>query len=304
MTNVKSGYVAIIGKPNSGKSTLLNSILKQKLSITTSKPQTTRKRIVGIYNDDESQIVFLDTPGILKPAYLLQEKFLSQIQLSVKDADVIVVLIDIQMEKNSPSVFDDEQFVKIVGNVKKKIICAVNKIDLVDTITMSNAVNKYSAIPNVIKVIPISATKNFNVENILAEIKSLLPEGPRYYPEDQLAEENDRFFVAELIREKIFELYSDEIPFSTEVLIEDYKERENRKDFISAVVIIEKESQKPIIIGKNGAAIKRLGQEARRAIENYLAKEVYLELRVKVKAKWRSDAAALKNFGYDLGADD
>lgn len=304
MTEIKSGYVAIIGKPNSGKSTLLNSILKQKLSITTNKPQTTRKRIVAIYNDDDCQIVFLDTPGILKPAYLLQEKFVSQIQISIKDADVIIVLLDVTIEKNSKNIFEDELFQKILGKSKKKIIAAVNKIDLVDTITLSNVVNKYSELTNVVKVIPISAAMNFNVDKLILEIKELLPKGPRYYPEDQIAEETERFFISELIREKIFELYSEEIPFSSEVLIEDYKERKNNKDFISAVIIIEKESQKPIIIGKNGIAIKRLGQEARRSIENFLGKEVYLELRVKVKVNWRNDAITLKHFGYDLGVDD
>lgn len=304
MEKSKSGYVAIIGMPNSGKSTLLNSILKQKLSIATNKPQTTRKRIVAIYNDDDAQIVFLDTPGILKPAYLLQEKFLSQIKLSINDADIVVLLIDILMEKSDKSIFDDEQFSQIMINTKKKIICVINKIDLVDTITMGNVVNKYSGLPNIEKVIPVSSIKNFNIDTLISEIKQLLTEGPRYYPEEQIAEENDRFFVSELVREKIFELYSEEIPFSTEVVIEDYKERENNKDFISAVIIIEKESQKPIIIGKNGGAIKRLGQESRRSIEVFLGKEVYLELRVKVKSKWRSDPGALKNFGYDIGADE
>jgi GTP-binding protein Era len=303
MTKFKSGYVAIIGKPNSGKSTLLNAILKQKLSITTNKPQTTRKRIVGIFNDEISQIIFLDTPGILKPAYLLQEKFIAQIQVSINDADIVILLVDIQSEKTSKSILEEELIIKLL-NSKKKIICAINKVDLVDAVSLSKTTNQLTEYSNILKVVPISALHNFNIEILLNEIKSLLPEGPKYFPDDQLSSENERFFVSELIREKIFELYSEEIPFSTEVMIEEYKERASGKDYISAVIIVEKETQKPIIIGKNGAAIKYLGQEARKSVEQFLGKEVFLELRVKVKAKWRSDQNLLKNFGYDIDTDD
>jgi len=302
MTKFKSGYVAIIGKPNSGKSTLLNSVLKQKLSITTNKPQTTRKRIVGIFNDDETQIIFLDTPGILKPAYLLQEKFLTQIQVSINDADIVVLLVDIQNEKTSKSILEDELVIKLL-NSRKKILCALNKVDLVDAVNLSKITNRLAEYPNILKVIPISALHNFNIGSLLDEIKTMLPEGPKYFPDDQLSSENERFFVSELIREKIFELYSEEIPFSTEVIIEEYKERENGKDYISAIIIVEKETQKPIIIGKSGFSIKKLGQLARKSVEEFLGKEVFLELRVKVKPKWRSDQSMLKNFGYDINAE-
>jgi len=300
MHQFKSGYVAIVGSPNVGKSTLLNSILHQKLSIVTNKPQTTRKRIIGIFNDEESQIIFLDTPGLLKPNYLLQEKFIEHIKISLIDADLILLLIDSGKEKSVLEVLTNELLSQVIQKNPKKIIIAINKIDTERKKSVSNMIKNIQLEYPTIKIIPISALQNTNIEVLVHEIKNKLPIGPKYYPDEQLAEENERFFVSEIIREKIFENYSEEIPFSTEVIIEDYKERENGKDYISALVFVEKESQKPIIIGKNGESIKRVGKLARRAIEEFIGKAVYLELRVKVKSKWRSDPSALKSFGYNI----
>lgn len=302
MQKFKSGYVAIIGKPNSGKSTLLNSLLQQKLSIVTNKPQTTRKRIVGIYNDDDSQIIFLDTPGLIKPNYLLQEKFIDQIKLSLSDADLIILLIDITGQ-NYMELFYEELLKNIFNKNLEKFLVVLNKIDLTKKKELEKIYQQIKMEFPKAFVLGISALQNKNVEQLKEEIKKRLPYGPKYFPDDQLAEENERFFVSEIIREKIFEQFSDEIPFSTEVVIESYREREKNKDYISALIIVEKESQKPIIIGKNGEAIKKIGKTSRQAIEEFIGKEVYLELRVKVKPKWRSDKNALKTFGYILDSD-
>lgn len=302
MQKFKSGYVAIIGKPNSGKSTLLNSLLKQKLSIVTNKPQTTRKRIVGIYTDEDSQIIFLDTPGLLKPDYLLHEKFIDQIKLSINDADIVLVLIDCT-DRNYLSFFDFELIENLLLKKKNKLFVVINKIDLAKPSEIKRIKENLNARFPKNTLIEISALQSINTDSLLNELKKSLPVGPKYFPEEQLAEENERFFVSEIIREKIFEQFSDEIPFSTEVIVEDYKEREKNKDYISAIIVVEKESQKPIIIGKNGEAIKKIGKSARQSIEEFIGKEVYLELRVKVKPKWRNDNNALKTFGYNLDSD-
>ena len=296
--NTKAGYVAIIGLPNVGKSSLMNVLLGQKISITTSKPQTTRKRILGILSEENSQIVFLDTPGILKPTYLLQEKMIDDIDLSVKDADLFVIIYDVSSEGSFKESIENEYIKKIIDGESKQKILVLNKVD---TITQQNALDLIEQFEkqNIFKsVIPVSAKLNFNIERLRNEIVELLPEGNKFYPDDIVAEEQERFFVSEIIREKIFELYEDEIPYSCEVLITEFKERENAKDFISAEIVVERESQKPIIIGKAGTAIKRLGEKSRKGIEEFLGRDVYLELRVKVREKWRSNPNMLKSFGY------
>ncbi|HMN49747.1 MAG TPA: GTPase Era [Ignavibacteriaceae bacterium] len=296
--STKAGYVAIIGLPNVGKSTLMNALLGQKISITTSKPQTTRKRILGILSEENYQIVFLDTPGIIKPAYLLQEKMMEDIELSVKDADVFVIMFDVSSVSSLKEAESNEYIQKIINENSKPKILLLNKIDTITQEKTVALIEKY-ANQNVFKsVIPISANLNFNLEKLLNEIVDLIPEGPKLYPDDIVAEETERFFVSEIIREKIFELYEDEIPYSCEVLIAEFKERENAKDFISAEIVVERESQKPIIIGKAGRAIKELGEKSRKSIEEFLQREVYLELRVKVREKWRSNLNMLKSFGY------
>ena len=296
--NTKAGYAAIIGLPNVGKSSLMNALLGQKISITTSKPQTTRKRILGILSEEAYQIVFLDTPGILKPTYLLQEKMIDDIDLSVKDADLFVIIYDVSSEGSFKESIENEYIKKIIDGESKQKILVLNKVD---TITQQNALDLIEQFEkqNIFKsVIPVSAKLNFNIERLRNEIVELLPEGNKFYPDDIVAEEQERFFVSEIIREKIFELYEDEIPYSCEVLITEFKERENAKDFISAEIVVERESQKPIIIGKAGTAIKRLGEKSRKGIEEFLGRDVYLELRVKVREKWRSNPNMLKSFGY------
>jgi GTPase len=295
----KAGYVSIIGKPNVGKSTLMNSLIGGKISIVTSKPQTTRKRIIGILSEENYQVVFLDTPGILNPEYLLQERMLNYIYASAKDSDIILVMIDMGSDPNGSKTFEDEKVCEILGYEQIKKILILNKIDLSNKEQIEKLTLEITAKNIFEKIIPISAGKKFNTESVLDAIIEFLPEHPKYYPDDQLSDENERFFVSEILREKILELYHDEVPFSTEVLIEEFTERENSKHYIRASIIVERESQKPIILGAKGSAIKRLGQVARKAIEDFLQHPVYLELFVKVKEKWRSDPNMLKSFGYD-----
>lgn len=296
--SIKSGFVSIIGKPNVGKSTLMNALIGERLSIITNKPQTTRKRILGILTADNYQIIFLDTPGILNPEYLLQERMLEYVFQSVKDSDVILVIIDVDSDPSGSKTFSDERVKEILKESNTKKILLLNKIDLSNQPDIEKLINQYSEKSNFEKVIPISAKEGFNLENVIDAIVELLPEHPKYFPEDQITDENERFFVTEIIREKVFERYREEIPYSTEVLIEEFIERDNAKDYISAVIVVEKETQKPIILGAKGEAIKKLGQSAREEIEKFLQREVYLGLRVKVREKWRSNPNLLKNFGY------
>ncbi|MBU0475720.1 MAG: GTPase Era [Bacteroidetes bacterium] len=295
----KSGYVAIIGKPNVGKSTLMNSILGEKISIVTNKPQTTRKRVLGILSDEKYQIIFLDTPGILDPNYLLQKKFMEYVQNSVNNADVLVVLVDVVNDKDGRNTLEDKIVKQILDKQKKPKILILNKIDKSNEEIVNRLVEKFEKLNYFQKIIPISALLKFSVPEVVNAIVELLPIGPKYYPDDQLTDEHERFFVSEIIREKIFEIYKEEIPFSTEVLIEEFSENEGRKDFISASIVVERETQKPIIIGKKGEAIKRVGKYAREAIEVLLGRPVFLELRVKVRPKWRSDERLLNSFGYN-----
>jgi GTPase len=295
----KAGYVSIIGKPNVGKSTLMNSLLGGKLSIVTNKPQTTRKRIIGILSEEEYQIIFLDTPGMLNPEYLLQERMINYIYSSAKDSDIILVMIDMNADPTGSKTLDNEKVCEILGYEKIKKILILNKIDLSNKEQIDKLVAEASKRKIFEKIIPISAEKKFNTESVLDAIVELLPEHPKYYPDDQLSDENERFFVSEILREKILELYHDEVPFSTEVLIEEFTERENSKHYIRAAIVVERDSQKPIILGAKGSAIKRLGQVARQSIEEFLQHPVFLELFVKVREKWRSDPNMLKSFGYD-----
>ena len=297
----KSGFVSIIGKPNVGKSTLMNALIGERLSIITNKPQTTRKRILGILKAENYQIIFLDTPGILNPEYLLQERMLEYVFQSVKDSDVILVIIDVDSDPSGSKTFSDERVKAVLKESNTKKILLLNKIDLSNQPDIEKLINQYSEKSNFEKVIPISAKEGFNLETVINAIVELLPEHPKYFTDDQITDENERFFVTEIIREKVFERYREEIPYSTEVLIEEFIERENAKDYVSAVIVVEKETQKPIILGTKGEAIKKLGQSAREEIEKFLQREVYLELRVKVREKWRSNPNMLKNFGYNTG---
>jgi GTP-binding protein Era len=294
----KIGYVAILGLPNTGKSTVLNALLGQKLSIITSKPQTTRKRILGILSEENYQIIFLDTPGILSPAYLLQEKMMEEVKTSLDDADVIILIIDV-VEDPFGEILLGQEFVKesVLRSNRLKLL-VINKVDLTKQEKVTELIKHFERQKLFEEIIPISASQNFNIQRVKEEIIRFLPEGPKLFPDDQVTDENERFFVSEIIREKILELYRDEVPYSSEVLIVDFKEREEGKNFISAEIVVEKDSQKAIIIGKGGTAIKKLGQIARESIEEFLQCEVFLELRVKVRKKWRSDENLLKSFGY------
>lgn len=296
---VKSGYVSIIGKPNVGKSTFMNTLLGTKLSITTNKAQTTRKRILGILDEDNYQIIFIDTPGILHPVYLLQEKMREYIRVSIEDADVLLFMLDIAADPVGNTVLKDKEVKRIIDKVNVPKILLINKIDLSNETSISTLFDKINRLNIFKKIIPISATLGANMQQVKDVILEFLPEHPKYYPEDQLSDANERFFVSEIIREKIFEFFREEIPYSTEVVIEEFKEREKGKDFISAVIIVERDSQKPIILGKKGESIKKLGKIARTSIEEFLQRPVYLEIRVKVRNKWRSDPQMLKRLGYN-----
>lgn len=294
----KSGYAAIIGKPNVGKSTLMNALLGQKLSIVTSKPQTTRKRILGIDSGENHQLIYLDTPGILNPNYKLQEKLIDYINQSVIDADVMLFIIDVAQDPYGDETISDQ----LVQSVLQRKVCPkillINKVDLSNETQIKNLVERIEADKIFDNIIPVSALLNFNIDTVRKTILEYLPEHPPYYPTDIIADENERFFVSEIIREKIFELFKEEIPYSSEVVIEEFKERDDAKDYISATIFVEKNGQKGILIGKDGSAIKNLGQLARADIEKFLGREVFLELRIKVKSKWRSDERTLKFFGY------
>ena len=256
--NHKSGYAAILGLPNSGKSTLLNSLLGQKIAITNKKPQTTRKKILGILSDKNYQVIFLDTPGILSPSYLLQEKMMEEVTVSVNDADVILLLIDVKKDPLGEGTLK-QNFVK--ENLEKRyrpIILLLNKVDLIEQNEAVKLIEHFESLNKFNSVIPISATLSFNLDRLMETIVDELPEGPSYYPEDIVADKDERFFVSEIIRENILELYREEIPYSVEVLIAEFKEREEGKDFISAEIVVERDTQKAIIIGKGGIAIKKL----------------------------------------------
>jgi GTP-binding protein Era len=296
--NHKSGYVAILGLPNAGKSTLLNALLGQKIAITNKKPQTTRKKILGILSDKNYQIIFLDTPGILSPSYLLQEKMMGEVAQSVNEADVILLLIDVKKDPFGNEVLNQKFVAEKLNKEKRKFVVLLNKIDLIQQNDTVRLLEHFENMKKFNMVIPISATEIFNLDRLIETIVDELQEGPSYYPEDVVADENERFFVSEIVREIILELFREEIPYSVEVLISEFKEREEGKDFISAEIVVERDTQKAILIGKGGTAIKKLGQIAREAIEDFLQREAFLELRVKVRKNWRSDENLLKQFGY------
>jgi len=298
---VKVGYVTIIGKPNVGKSTLMNQLIGEKLSITTPKAQTTRKRVLGILDEKDAQIIFLDTPGILEPAYLLQEKMLGYIFQSVEDADLILFIIDASDDPTGEKTLGNENVLQVLKKSKVPKILLINKIDLTTQEKLERLIGILEEKKSFEKIIPVSAALGTNLINVKETILEFIPEGEKFYPEDQLSDEPERFFVSEIIREKIFEIYRDEVPYSSEVLIEEFKERDKGKDYISAAIVVEKETQKPIILGKKGELIKKLGQLAREEIERFLQREVYLELRVKVRKNWRSNPNFLKTFGYADG---
>ena len=289
----KAGFVSIIGKPNVGKSTLMNAMLGEKLSIVTPKAQTTRHRIKGILNGDESQVVFSDTPGIIEPHYLLHDKMMEFVKASLEDADAVLFITDLE------ETYMDEEMLNRLLAIKIPVIVVINKVDLSTESEINKLVHGWKKKLTPHAVIPASAFKDFNVDKIKEAILEIMPEAPAFFPKDDLSDNTERFFVAEMIREKIFLNYDKEIPYSTEVGIDEFKE-ENGLIRIRAIIFVERDSQKGIIIGNKGEAIKRVGTQARKDMESFLGKKVFLELFVKVEKEWRKNELQLKRFGYSV----
>ena len=289
----RTGFVNIIGNPNVGKSTLMNALVGEKLSIITSKAQTTRHRIMGIVSGEDFQIVYSDTPGILKPSYKLQESMMKFVTGALTDADVILYVTD--------TVEQSERSAEIVDSIRRSgipTVVVINKIDLSTPEALEALVDKWQAeIPGA-QVVPTSAKENFNIEGLFRTILSLLPEGPAFYPKDTLTDKTLRFFASEIIREKILRNYDKEIPYSCEIEIEEYRE-EPGIDRISAVIYVARNSQKGILIGHKGEKLKKVGRQAREELEEFLRKKVFLQLFVKVSEDWRNDQRQLRRFGYD-----
>jgi len=289
----KSGYVAILGRPNVGKSTLLNALLGQKLSIVTAKPQTTRARVVGILTTDTLQAIFLDTPGLLDPKYRLQEAMVKQIETCVKDSDLLLFMVDASDFESS----FDEILRESLSRAKKPSIVAVNKIDCADQETLSIINRELGDHQHPDRIVFISALRGDNLDQLKVLIEQNLPIGPFLYPEDVLSIQPERFFTAEMIREEVFEKLRQEIPYSIAVKIDQFEEKEG-KDYIRAIIYVEKESQKGIVIGAGGAMLKKIGASSRQKIEAFLDRPVYLDLWVKVRKNWRKKDSALREFGY------
>lgn len=290
----KSGFVNIVGNPNVGKSTLMNALVGERLSIITSKAQTTRHRIMGIVNGEDYQIVFSDTPGVLKPNYKLQEQMLEFSQSALVDADILMYITDVNdsAERNA-------EFVEKVKKSRAKVFLVINKIDLTTQETLASLVDFWHKELPMAEIFQISAQEKFGIDTLLSRIVECLPEGQPYFDKDQLTDKPERFFVNEIIREKILLNYDKEIPYSVEVEVESFKE-DDKMIRISAVVFVERDSQKGIIIGRQGAALKKVGTEARRDLEKFFGKQIFLQLFVKVDKDWRQKEGRLKHYGYDL----
>ena len=289
----KSGFVNIIGNPNVGKSTLMNALVGEKLSIITSKEQTTRHRIMGIVSSEDFQIVYSDTPGILKPSYKLQESMMKFVTGAVADADVILYVTD--------TVERGERSAGIIDRIRQSgvpAIVVINKIDLTTPEALEALVDKWQGELPEARIVPASAKENFNIEGLFKTILDLLPEGPAFYPKDTLTDKTLRFFASEIIREKILRFYDKEIPYCCEIEIESYKE-EPAIDRIAATIYVARDSQKGILIGHKGEKLKRVGQAAREDMEQFLGKKVFLQLFVKVNDDWRNNERQLRRFGYE-----
>ena len=295
--NHKSGFVNIVGNPNVGKSTLMNALVGERLSIITSKAQTTRHRILGIVNGEDFQMVYSDTPGVLSPNYRLQEKMLEFSRSALVDADVLLYVTEVQDNPERNADFLDK--VKKMAAAGTRVFLIINKIDLTTQDTLERLVEFWhSQLPEA-EIFPISAQERFGVEQLFDAIKDALPIGPPFFPKDQLTDKSERFFVNEIIREKILMNYDKEIPYSVEVEVESFQEEEDIIR-ISAIIYCERDSQKGIIIGKAGSALKRVGSMARKDIEEFFQKQVFLQLFVKVDRDWRSNTGRLRHYGYDL----
>lgn len=288
----KAGFVNIIGNPNVGKSTLMNALVGEKLSIVTPKAQTTRHRILGIVNGEDYQIIFSDTPGVMNPSYQLQESMMDFVKTAIDDADVIIYMVEV-----GETELKNEAFFNKIINAKVPIILLVNKIDLSKQEEVEQKIDYWRGkVPNSF-VYVISALEKFNIENVLYKIIELLPESQPYFPKDQLTDKTERFFVNEKIREKILQNYKKEVPYAVEIETEYFKEEEHIIK-IRSLIYVERETQKGIIIGHKGSALKKVGAEARKDLEDFFEKQIFLELIVKVNKNWRSDERQLKRYGY------
>lgn len=289
----KAGFVNIIGNPNVGKSTLMNVLIGEKLSIITHKAQTTRHRILGILNEEDYQIVFSDTPGIIKPAYKLQESMMNFVHSAFHDADVLIYMVEMGEKQ-----LKDEALFEKIKNTKIPLLLLINKIDLAEQEEVEKQINLWKKrVPNA-GVLPISALNKFNIDKIIARIKELLPISPAFYDKDAITDKPKRFFVSESIREKILNHYKKEVPYSVQVEVEEFEDEEDIIR-IRAIIYVLRESQRGIIIGHKGAGIKRIGIETRRDLERFFDKKIFLETVVKVKKNWRDDDRQLKSFGYE-----
>ena len=288
----KAGFVNIVGNPNVGKSTLMNQLVGEKLSIATFKAQTTRHRIMGIVNTEDTQIVFSDTPGVLKPNYKMQEMMLQFSESALADADILLYVTDVieDPEKNM-------DFLEKVSKMSIPVILLINKIDESDQKTLGKLVTKWHGLLPNAEILPISAKNKFGVDILLKRVHELLPESPAFFDKDQLTDKPAKFFVSEIIREKILRYYDKEIPYSVEVVIERFKE-DDRQIHISAIIYVERSSQKGIIIGHQGMALKKVSTEARKSLERFFDKKIFLETFVKVDKDWRNSQKELKHFGY------
>ena len=290
----KAGFVNIVGNPNVGKSTLMNLLVGERISIATIKAQTTRHRIMGIVNTDDMQIVFSDTPGVLKPNYKLQESMLDFSKSALTDADVLLYVTDV-IEKSDKN----QEFIDKVNLLDIPVLLLINKIDLTTQENLEKIVAEWHALIPKAEILPISAKAKFNIQPLMKRIKELIPDSPPFFEKDQLTDKPARFFVSEIIREKILLYYDKEIPYSVEVLVESFKE-EQKTIHISSVIYVERESQKGIIIGREGKALKKVSTEARKELERFFNKSIYLDVFVKVDKDWRNSDKELRNFGYQL----
>jgi GTP-binding protein Era len=297
MSRFRCGYAAIIGEPNVGKSTLLNAILGTKLSIVTSRPQTTRRRLLGFHTTDTAQFVFIDTPGLIKPKYVLQESMVNAAYASIAECDLVLFLADapklLERDRVFPSGLDD-----ILRHEGKPVIAALNKTDLMeDKTTLLPLIERFHTAFPFTDIVPLSALRDDGVAELLSVLERQLPLSPPMYPPDMLSDQPERFFVSEIIREKIFEQFRQEVPYATDVVIAEYTEKDDI-DHIAADILVERESQKRILIGKQGSAIKSIGTAARADIEQFLGRHVFLELHVKVRDHWRDSEAWVRRLGY------
>jgi GTPase len=293
--NFKAGYVAIVGQPNVGKSTLVNALLQFDLSIITAKPQTTRNRILGIHTGENFQIIFWDTPGLLQPHYKLHEMMMKAARTAMLDADIILFLVDAVARDQKR----DFELLKELAELAKPVVLAINKVDLLEKSQLLPLMDQFRQGYVFADIVPVSALKKLNIADLENTLIKMLPKGRPFYPEDYLTEHPERFFVSEIIREKIFISYGEEIPYSTAVIIDNYRERPGAKDLIQARIVVERNSQKGIVIGKGGKALQKLGKMARESIEEFLQRPVFLELHVVVRDKWRQKEVFLKEFGYN-----